>query len=165
MMQPVRVRHAALKFHQKTKASSLRGLAFLSCLDICWIEKENKVQVYANWRVKRYSTNTIQWNINIVKYIIVDKSISFRDVVRSYFPRAEVIADKFNICQSVTCVMENVQKRVKKQFRSGRRKYFKKSLAIVEEAAAEWWTEGTAKHHAHSIRWSQTELFEKRIVL
>lgn len=66
-----------------------------------------------------------------VKYVVMDMDTLFRSVIKSCFPHAEIVVDKFHVCRLVTCAMENIRKQVQKQFGPQRRKYFKKSRWIL----------------------------------
>lgn len=66
-----------------------------------------------------------------VKYVIMDMSKSFREVVYNCFPKAEIIADKFHVYRHFQWAMEKVRKEVQKDFYKDRRKFFKRSRWIL----------------------------------
>ena len=66
-----------------------------------------------------------------VKYVIMDMSKSFREVVNNCFPNAKIIADKFHVYRQFQWAMENVRKEVQKDFRKERRIFFKKSRWLL----------------------------------
>jgi transposase len=66
-----------------------------------------------------------------VKYLVMDMSLQFRDVMTLCFPEAKVIVDKFHVCRYVTWAVENVRKEEQKKFSAERRKYFKRSRWLV----------------------------------
>lgn len=68
---------------------------------------------------------------NNVKYVIMDMSKSFREVVNICFPNAKIIADKFHVYRHIQWAMENVRKEVQKNFGKERRIFFKKSRWIL----------------------------------
>jgi transposase len=68
---------------------------------------------------------------NNVKYLVMDMSAQFKDVMTSCFPNAEIIVDKFHVCRHVTWALENVRKSEQKKFSDGRRKYFKRSRWLL----------------------------------
>jgi transposase len=68
---------------------------------------------------------------NTVKYIVMDMSFQFRDIMTSCFPNALIIIDKFHVCRHVTWAMENVRKNEQKLFADERRKYFKRSRWLI----------------------------------
>jgi len=68
---------------------------------------------------------------NSVRYLVMDMSLQFRDVMALCFPKAEIIVDKFHVCRHVTWALENVRKSEQKKFTDGRRKYFKRSRWLI----------------------------------
>ncbi len=66
-----------------------------------------------------------------VKYLVMDMSLQFRDVMTSCFPNGSVITDKFHVCRYVTWALENVRKSEQKKFSDERRKYFKRSRWLL----------------------------------
>ena len=72
---------------------------------------------------------------NSVKYLVMDMSLQFRDVMAACFTNAEIIVDKFHVCRHVTWAMENVRKSEQKKFSDARRKYFKRSRWILLKRA------------------------------
>lgn len=68
---------------------------------------------------------------NLVKNVVMDLSTTFRSAVHTLFPNATITADKFHVIRLVVWSMEGVRKRVQKQFHKERRKWFKRSKAIL----------------------------------
>ena len=66
-----------------------------------------------------------------VKFIVMDLSPLFRSVMEAAFPNAEIIADKFHVKRLFLWALENVRKRVQKQFGKQRRIYFKRSRKLL----------------------------------
>lgn len=66
-----------------------------------------------------------------VKYVVMDLSSIFRATVKTLFPDAEIVADKFHVMRLVSWSMEAVRKRIQKQFRKERRRWFKRSKNIL----------------------------------
>lgn len=66
-----------------------------------------------------------------VKYVVMDMSKQFRSVIKSCFPKAKIITDKFHTCRLANWSMEQVRKEVQKEFSKYRRKYFKKSRFLL----------------------------------
>lgn len=66
-----------------------------------------------------------------VKYVVMDLSSLFRSVIKSSFPNAKIVADKFHTCRLANWALENVRKEVQKEFSDHRRKYFKKSRFLL----------------------------------
>jgi transposase len=70
-----------------------------------------------------------------VNYVVMDASALFRSVVQQIFPHAAIICDKYHIVRQVIWAMENVRKRIQKQF-DHRRIYFKRNKSILTRPAA-----------------------------
>ena len=66
-----------------------------------------------------------------VKYIVMDMNKVYRNLMRSYFPDATIVIDKFHVVRYVTWALENVRKRIQKQMHPDKRKYFKRSRRIL----------------------------------
>ena len=54
---------------------------------------------------------------NSVRYIVMDMSLLFREVMLACFPNAQIITDKFHVCRHVTWSLENIRKQEQKKFR------------------------------------------------
>lgn len=65
-----------------------------------------------------------------VNYVVMDASALFRSVVHQIFPHAAIICDKYHVVRQVIWAMENVRKRVQKQF-DHHRIYFKRNKRIL----------------------------------
>lgn len=63
--------------------------------------------------------------------MVMDLSSLFRETACRCFPKAEIVADSFHVVQQATRAMENVRKRVQKDFAKERRKYFKRSRKLL----------------------------------
>ncbi|MDO4920409.1 MAG: ISL3 family transposase [Phascolarctobacterium sp.] len=68
---------------------------------------------------------------NNVKGIVMDLSKIFRSIAHTLFPNAIIIADKFHVMRIVTNSLEKVRRRIQKEFRAVKRKWFKKSKKIL----------------------------------
>ena len=66
-----------------------------------------------------------------VRYIVMDLSPLFRSVMKSCFPKAKIIADKFHTVRMITQALDKVRKDVQKQFGRHRRISFKRSKSIL----------------------------------
>lgn len=66
-----------------------------------------------------------------VKYLVMDMSLQFREIMTSCFPEAKIVVDKFHVCRHVTWAIENVRKAEQKKFSDERRKYFKRSRWLI----------------------------------
>mgnify|MGYP004688862555 CR=1 FL=1 len=66
-----------------------------------------------------------------VKKITMDLSSLFRSVAKTIFPEAKIIADKFHVIRVVVNSLENVRKRVQKEFHATKRKWFKRSCYLL----------------------------------
>ena len=65
-----------------------------------------------------------------VNYVVMDASALFRSVVQQIFPNAAIICDKYHIVRQVIWAMENVRKRIQKQF-DHHCIYFKRNKRIL----------------------------------
>jgi len=66
-----------------------------------------------------------------VKKVVMDLSTLFRSVAKKIFPEAKIIADKFHVIRVVTNSLENVRKRIQKEFHDTKRKWFKRSRHLL----------------------------------
>lgn len=66
-----------------------------------------------------------------VEYISIDMSVLFRSVVKSSFPNAKIIADKYHVVRQVTWALDKVRKEEQKKFAKDRRLHFKHSRHIL----------------------------------
>ncbi|MDD6880820.1 MAG: ISL3 family transposase [Firmicutes bacterium] len=68
---------------------------------------------------------------NNVKYVVMDMSNLFRSMAKNCFPKAQIIADKYHIYRQVQWAFEDVRKQEQKKFATSRRRYFKRSRALL----------------------------------
>lgn len=66
-----------------------------------------------------------------VKKVVMDLSTLFRSVAKQLFPEAKIIADKFHVIRVVINSLENVRKRIQKEFHDTKRKWFKRSRQLL----------------------------------
>ena len=66
-----------------------------------------------------------------VKKVVMDLSTLFRSVAKQLFPEAKIIADKFHVVRVVINSLENVRKRIQKEFHDAKRKWFKRSRQLL----------------------------------
>lgn len=66
-----------------------------------------------------------------VKKVVMDLSTLFRSVAKQLFPEAKIIADKFHVIRVVINSLENVRKRIQKEFHDAKRKWFKRSRQLL----------------------------------
>lgn len=66
-----------------------------------------------------------------VKKVVMDLSTLFRSVAKQLFPEAKIIADKFHVIRVVINSLENVKKRIQKEFHDAKRKWFKRSRHLL----------------------------------
>ena len=79
---------------------------------------------------KYFTSFSIQQRAH-VKYVVMDLSSLFRSAVKSCFPKAKIVADKFHTCRLANWAMERIRKEVQKEFSDHRRKYFKRSRFLL----------------------------------
>ncbi|SHJ63124.1 Transposase, partial [Thermoclostridium caenicola] len=66
-----------------------------------------------------------------VQYAVIDMSGPFRSIIKTLFPRAQIVADKYHVVRQVAWAFENVRKAEQKKFHEQRRKYFKRSRKLL----------------------------------
>lgn len=66
-----------------------------------------------------------------VRNVVMDLSVTFKSAINKLFPNAKIIADRFHVTRLVNWSLENVRKRIQKQFHKERRRWFKRSKAIL----------------------------------
>lgn len=67
----------------------------------------------------------------VVKKIVMDLSTLFRSVTKTMFSEAKIVADKFHVIRVVINSLENVRKRIQKEFHETKRKWFKRSRYLL----------------------------------
>ena len=80
--------------------------------------------------VKYFSQFT---NKNDVKYFVCDMNPHFRQVAKTCFPQAIVIADKYHVIRQVYWAMEKVRKNEQNKLSKRFRKYFKRSKHLLSK--------------------------------
>ena len=70
-------------------------------------------------------------NKNQVKYFVCDKNPHFRQVARTCFPKAKIVADKYHVIRQIYWDMEKVRKNEQNKLSDRFRKYFKKSKNLL----------------------------------
>ena len=70
-------------------------------------------------------------NKNEVKYFICDMNPHFREVAKTCFPQATIVADKYHVVRQVYWAMEKVRKNEQNKLSEQFRKYFKKSRHLL----------------------------------
>ena len=68
-----------------------------------------------------------------VKYVVMDMSSLFRDVVQTCFPHAVIVADRYHVVRQAVWAMENVRKNVQKKLSPEWRKFFKRSRYLLNK--------------------------------
>ena len=66
-----------------------------------------------------------------VKYFVCDMNPHFRQVARTCFPKAKIVADKYHVIRQVYWDMEKVRKNEQNKLSDRFRKYFKKSRNLL----------------------------------
>ena len=66
-----------------------------------------------------------------VKYFICDMNTHFREVAKSCFPQATIVADKYHVIRQVYWAMEKVRKNEQNKLPKQHRIYFKKSRNLL----------------------------------
>lgn len=84
----------------------------------------------------RYENHLIKYFLQFtsrkdVQYFICDMSNHFRNVAKTCFPQAKIVADKFHVIRQVYWAMEKVRKNEQEKLSKKFRKYFKKSKYLL----------------------------------
>lgn len=66
-----------------------------------------------------------------VKYLVMDMSQQFRDIILSCLPEAQIVTDKFHVCRYGIWAMEKIRKDFQKSLKPEDRKWFKRSRWIM----------------------------------
>lgn len=92
-------------------------------LDILPAKKSEDIRAYfGNYSIKERRK---------VKYLVMDMSQQFRDIVLACFPEAQIVTDKFHVCRYGVWAMEKVRKDFQKSLKPEDRKWFKRSRWIM----------------------------------
>lgn len=65
------------------------------------------------------------------EYVISDLAAGFVQLLRDWFPKAKHCADKYHVTRLVVWALEEVRKRVQKDFRTDYRRYVKRSRTLL----------------------------------
>lgn len=68
---------------------------------------------------------------NRVEFFISDMWEPYRDIAKTFFPNATIIADKYHFIRQVTWAIENVRKRLQRTMPISLRKYYKHSRKLI----------------------------------
>lgn len=68
---------------------------------------------------------------NNVKVVVMDMSSLFKSVVKTCFPKADIVADKYHVMRQGMWAFENVRKSEQNKFSKEYRKYFKRSKSLL----------------------------------
>ena len=66
-----------------------------------------------------------------VKYVVIDLWKAYKDLAKTYFPNAKIVADKFHFTRYVTEAVDTVRKQVQDKLPRAERKYFKHSRKLL----------------------------------
>lgn len=66
-----------------------------------------------------------------VEFFIMDMNKAYLEIAKTWFPKAEIIIDRFHFARYCTWAFENVRKRVQKNLFPQDRKYFKRSRKLL----------------------------------
>jgi len=92
-------------------------------LDILPTKKSEDIRAYFG----NYSINERKK----VKYLVMDMSQQFRNIILSCFPEAQIVTDKFHVCRYGIWAMEKIRKDFQKSLKPEDRKWFKRSRWIM----------------------------------
>lgn len=66
-----------------------------------------------------------------VKYIVVDLWQPYKDLAKTYFPSAKIVADRFHYLRYIVQAVDNIRKQVQNRLTPEERKYFKHSRKLL----------------------------------
>ena len=66
-----------------------------------------------------------------VKYVVIDLWKAYKDLAKTYFPNAKVVADRFHFTRYATEAVDTVRKQVQEKLNRSERKYFKHSRKLL----------------------------------
>lgn len=66
-----------------------------------------------------------------VKYVVIDLWKTYKDLAKTYFSNAKIIADRFHFTRYVTESVDTVRKQVQEKLSRSERKYFKHSRKLL----------------------------------
>lgn len=66
-----------------------------------------------------------------VKYIVMDLWQPYKDLAKTYFPRAKIVADRFHYTRYIVQAVDTVRKQVQNRLTPEERKYFKHSRKLL----------------------------------
>ena len=69
-----------------------------------------------------------------VKYFVIDLSHHFKNVAKTCFPNATIVADRYHVSRQVIWAMEHVRKNEQKQLPTRFRKHFKRSRYLLNKS-------------------------------
>lgn len=83
--------------------------------------------------IKYFVTNFSREERMKVKTVVIDLSMLFRKVIKTVFPCASIVADRFHVSRLVNWAMKRVRKNVQNKLRH-ERIYFKRSKYLINKA-------------------------------
>ena len=86
----------------------------------------------------RYESDLVKYfsqfpNKKDVKYFVCDMNPHFREVAKTCFPKAKIVADRYHVIRQVYWAMERVRKNEQNMLSDKFRKYFKKSRYLLSK--------------------------------
>lgn len=66
-----------------------------------------------------------------VKYIVMDLWQPYKDLAKTYFPKAKIVADRFHYTRYIVQAVDTVRKKVQNTLTSEERRYFKHSKKLL----------------------------------
>lgn len=70
-------------------------------------------------------------NRDDVRFVVMDMNRGFRDIARTFFPKATIIIDRFHVVRYCTQALDNVRRHFQKSLPADQRKYFKRSRRLL----------------------------------
>lgn len=66
-----------------------------------------------------------------VKYVIMDLWEPYKDIVKTYFPNAKIVADRFHYSRYIVQAVDKIRKKVQSKLTPEERRYFKHSRKLL----------------------------------
>ena len=66
-----------------------------------------------------------------VKYVIMDLWLPYKDLAKTYFPNAQIVADRFHYARYIVQAVDTIRKKVQSKLTPEERRYFKHSRKLL----------------------------------
>ena len=66
-----------------------------------------------------------------VKYVVMDLWLPYKDLAKTYFPNAQIVADRFHYARYIVKAVDTIRKKVQSKLTAEERRYFKHSRKLL----------------------------------